>query len=181
MTKLQSWRWPRVAAAFVLTLAVLVAGWYWHGQWSSVKEPLAALQQVGGVRTVTIDGRTSPPLLTVRLGPVADLATTYGQVIATAAHYFGGSGYTLQLYDSRTPVLTAADYQVHFLAEQAAATGMFGDLPAEVRQVLGSYPGVSDHLWVTDCRVYVQLTDGGGQLDDVVGRPGSGGGCEYGP
>ena len=127
-------RLPVVLTALVLALAALFGLQAVYAQ-QTFAGPLATkLEHVAGVQGVPQVIRTGSGLqITVHLGLVPDLQSTYQDLEKAAAASVGGRAFALAVKGDRSPQLVQDYQQLSFVLDQARATGQFDNLPQQVQ------------------------------------------------
>jgi hypothetical protein len=109
----------------------------------------------------------------VQLRAVDDLRAAYTRLDRVLEEALGR--HVLEVRDSRDRILEDFFYQAQFVLHEAAANGGLEQAEARLR-ALGTERGVTVRLGVDSWRLYLQASDGGGWLYEVVargtGRPG---------
>lgn len=131
---------------------------------------------VPGVTAVAAAPQGAETVVTVKLGPVANLGDTYKQLESAINQALGGRPYSVVLQDNPDQTLSNAYYNVHFAVEEAAVQGDFVSMLAQVDKVMHEAHGISYRIYVEPEQILVQMQDSGHYLYRVVPRQNPSGG-----
>lgn len=150
----------------LISLGVLVAGWYTYQRVNVVNPLKTGLQSVSGVQSVQVQ-TGNPDVVEVRLGKVKDLQTTYSSISRITTSTLGSS-VDVRLQDNRDDELTTAEQQSFkpFLYE-AVAKGNFPEMFNTVRQNAAKM-NIDARVTMDDHNIYVQLIKDSHYLYDVL-------------
>lgn len=166
----RGFRWLYVAAAAVITLAVLSVS-YSSYEKVGVKRPLLSeLSAHSDVAGADVRREGPETVVDIDLEKVPDLAVTYRALDEIVERHMGTAAYRIRLEDAGSPGLDAAYHLIHFYVEEAAVRGTFGEMISESSKRLEE-AGYNDYkISVDKDRIYVQISDSSGYLYRIVDR-----------
>lgn len=131
----------------------------------------AELSALPGIDSVTVSGRGDSLRVIVTPEDDAPLAALYADVLETTTARLGaGAEKSIELLDTRTPLLEEVYEQLRFAIEEAVATGRFTRLTASVGEVSQAF-GLDRHAIYIDAeRIYLELETDRHRLLAVIPR-----------
>jgi len=171
----RGFRWIYVAAAAVITLAVLSVS-YSSYEKVGVKKPLVGeLSAHSDVVGASVEKDGPVTVVQIDLKKVPDLAKTYRDLDKIVSKHLGAAAYRIEIGDAGTPVLEEAYHSIHFYVEEASMRGTFGEMIRESSSKLEE-SGFEYKISVDGKRIYVQIAKEGAYLYRIVDqRPLKGG------
>lgn len=164
-----------VLSAAVTLVLLLLAASVFHITFveSSLRR---AVMAVAGVTSVSAAPQGAQTVVTVQLGPVDNLGSTYTQLESAINQALGGRPFSVVLQDNPDQTLEDAYYHVHFAVEEAAVQGDFVSMLAQVDKVMHGTRGITYRVYVEPQEILVQMKDSGHYLYRVVPRQNPSGG-----
>lgn len=163
-------RVPVVVLVFALGLAGLFSFNYLY-KYSHVNQPLSGF--FAGHREVLdyrIDERGDQVVVTLRLGPVANLRETFLALEKGTTGILGNRPFRLEIQDNRDARLRDDYYRLHYSLQEALSTGQFNAMARAVSEQ-GRSLGLRDAKAFVDERyLYVQLQRGDRYLYELLPR-----------
>lgn len=164
------WRWPTVAAAFVLSLGAMVGAQ--RLVWERQRQPaFERLRQMPGVERAWVGPDGGARALWVKVAPGDDLPGLVAALQQLAATGDMGRVDEVVLLDGRTPALAAAYRSLALVVQEGAASGAFTEMAARLEEAAARAGVRETRVWVDSRRVYVVLRDDSGYLVDLIDRP----------
>lgn len=159
-----------LALALALTLGALFGAQHWLFL-TQTKAPLQTeIRRLHGVTAVTLNLTASSPSVTVRLGNVSNLQSTY-QTISQKIHSLA-PGATLKVQGTSDAALANAAQVLSFAIEQGIATGQFVQMRKDVLSEAAKLH-ITAKVYVDSKYVYVALYDHSRSAYFVYSRGGS--------
>lgn len=165
----REFRWIYVAAAAVITLAVLSLS-YSSYEKVGVRRPLIGeLCAHSDVVEASLQKDGPATVVHIELKKVPDLAKTYDDLDKIVAKHLGAGRYRIEIGDAATPALEAAYHSIHFYVEEASTRGTFGEMIRESAAKMEE-AGCEYKISVDGERIYVQIAGEGAYLYRIVDR-----------
>lgn len=174
MKPLGNINWLAVILVTVLASGIIL-GSHWLYNRSALTGPLKTqLGEVSGVREVDLELERGTWVIRINVERVNSWEKLHGQLHGVIQVLLGTRPYTLQIEDSRTPLLEEALAEASFSLEEAVSTGRY-TLLSETREALKEGPEIQvARVSVVPGWVLVQLEEPRGYLYHSLPRPGSG-------
>ncbi|GMA48733.1 hypothetical protein GCM10025857_00900 [Alicyclobacillus contaminans] len=150
---------PVVVIALV-SLLVLFGGWWAYRKYNVINPLTESLQHVTGVESVQVNP-SSPSSISIQLGPVTDLQTTYQTISRAVEQVFGsGSSVAMTLEDHRDAALTNI-YETDMapILAEAIQKGEYTQMVAMIQQKAKQLH-VTAKVSMDDQNIYLQLQQG---------------------
>lgn len=166
-------RVPVVMASMALVLALLFGGQFFYNR-QAVDQPLLKMyHNVAAVKSVAVQTTQSGLDIHVKLGLVPNLRQTYMKLEKQTAGILGGSHYTIDLGDTRTPALIDDYYKLDPILMEGLATGRFVQMTQRA-EALGKQVGLTRTQVIPDQHaLYVELVQGKHYLYTIIPRGGT--------
>lgn len=158
----------------LVSLAVLFGGWQAYQRFNLINPLKTELQTIQGVQSVHVVG-SNPGVITVQLGQVKDLQTTYDALSQTITETLGSSQ-PVKILDHRNSILIQDEESLSPIILEGLAKGNYVEMILQVQQTAAKL-GVQARVTMDSHNVYVQLEKGAYYLYDVQAYhlPGTGG------
>lgn len=153
-------RIPVVLAAMAGALLLLFGVQFIYNR-QAVEQPLVSIyHDVPAVQHVALQNTSDGLQVSISLGLVPNLASTYRTLEKQVASVVGSQHFRIQLTDKRTPELESDFYAMNGILEQGIATGQFVSMQQAV-QAKGQSLGLTRASAIVDAHhVYVELVKG---------------------
>jgi hypothetical protein len=158
----------------LVSLVVLFGGWQAYQRLNLVNPLKTKLQTIQGVQSVQVVNG-NPNVITVQLGKVKDLQTTYHSLTQTITETLG-SNQPITILDHRNSILTQDDESLQPIILEGLAKGNYVEMILQVKQAAVKL-GINVRVTMDSQNVFVQLEQGSYYLYDVQSYhlPGTGG------
>ncbi|MCL6444249.1 MAG: hypothetical protein K6T83_12480 [Alicyclobacillus sp.] len=148
----------------ILSLAVLFTGWRVYMHFNLISPLQTQVSSIQGVKSVQVVSG-NPPQISVTLGQVKDLQTTYQAIEQTVTQTLG-TKVVIVLANGHNPKLMPAFESIEPLINQGIESGEYPRMIAEVeRQARAA--GLTARVTMDKHNIYVQLAKGTQQFYDV--------------
>ncbi|MDI3317307.1 MAG: hypothetical protein QJR14_06805 [Bacillota bacterium] len=168
----------RRAARIVLGLAaglVVLFGGQWLYRWTTFTRPLqAAMASRAEVESYRVDSQATPPVIQVRLRPVANLQESYRSLEQALDASLGSGRFRLEVADRRDAELTSDYYRLNLVLAEGLATGHFLDMDRRAQQMARTLGLRRLTLTVDERYLYVTMVKGSHYLYELVPRAAAG-------
>lgn len=162
-------RLPVVLAALAAVLVILFGAQFLYNRQALAVPLNAKLESTSGVIGQPLVTSDAGGLrVSVHLGLIDDLQTTYHQLLQTAAAGAAGRHVILTIKDDRTPALTGAYVTLSMILDQGRATGQFVDMQKQFADASRQMGLTRAQVTVDNAQMYVELVSGAHYLYDIM-------------
>jgi len=149
----------------IVTLMLLTGGWFAYRSYVLVAPLTTQLRSVPNVENATITVSSGQREVIVRVGPVKDLQTTYGQVDKVVRDTLGSDA-QITLADNRSAALVQIYRSIQPIIFEAVADGKFTTMFDSINH--GKYSDASVHVSMNESYIYLQLEQGKHDLYQII-------------
>lgn len=167
---LGNWKISAIAASFLVTLLLLLAGEQVFYRWEVQQPLLTSLRALSGVEGVSMARSGEEVLLQVKLGKAVDLPATYQGLAALSRRFLKDERFSLQLQDTRTPSLRETLRLMQYGIQEGIATGRFREMASALEGLASQRHMDYYRLDVDAENVYLALGKDGHYLYAVFPR-----------
>ncbi|MCI0184263.1 hypothetical protein MM817_02558 [Acidibacillus sp. S0AB] len=153
-------------AALLLTLIVLFGGLQVYRTYDVIQPLEDHLSHIPEVHDVQVNETSQTPSVTVSLGPVQDLQTTYMQIQSDVASSLGGP-INIILKDHPSKVLTNVFENIQPILNQGIAQGMYVSMIKEL-DASAKEQHVQCTVTMNSQDIFIQLTQNKNYLYSIV-------------
>jgi len=156
--KVKGFSVPIILIAFILTLGILFsAGWIYTEL--AVKKPLGQhISEVQGVKSYTIENGTENMVLTIELGMVDNIKTSYMSLSEIAvSHIMNNQGYEIRIIDNPNPKLISLWNDMQFYAHQSLVQGDFVAMKEGVERIAAVNENISYQVYISETHLFFQI------------------------
>lgn len=157
-----------VVTALVVTLFILLSGYYLYDKYYIKNGLEEKINQVVKVEHIEIAKQENPPAVYIRSSKIKDLQVVYRKT-AEIVYQKLSPEYRIVFLDERTEKLSKLYETSSFIIHEGITTGGFQEMHNKVRQ-LAELEGVSCHLTIDSSNIYLELRDDHGYLFEVIPR-----------
>lgn len=143
----------------ICSLAILYGGFLAYRQYNLVGPVEAKVQSIAGVKSAQVVSGT-PSQVTVQLGNVADLQSTYDEIVSTVNNSLG-TGVSLKLKDKPSPALLMALEDIYPSIIDNRAKSNYSVM-GSTAQAIAARDGVHARVTMDSNSIYIQLWQGKG-------------------
>jgi hypothetical protein len=158
-----------VIVAFIVTLGILLCGYYFYNNYyvkNGLHEQISQVVEVE--EEIEIAEQKHPPTVYIRLSEIKALQDVYLKIEEIVCQKLG-SEYRIVLLDERNDKLMALYDKCSFVIQESLVTGKFQDMYNKVQE-LAELEGVECHLTMDSSNIYLELRDDQGYLYEVIPR-----------
>lgn len=156
-------------SALILTFAVLFGGLQVYRTYGVVNPLVVHLTKISAVQDASISMTGTTPTVTIALGPVADLQTTYME-IQNQIQSTLGQPVTVTLKDRRTQALRTLYESLQPILRQGIAHGTYVAMVSQLQKAAAA-KGVKAVVTMNLQDIFVQLQTKTGYLYDIIQFP----------
>lgn len=167
---LRGMRWPVLITSVLATFAVLFGAFALYRHQAVDGSVVRQYEQVAGVEDVVLETGGGLTDVIVTLGPGADLAAVYRELVEAGDRVLGQGRYRLTLRDQRDEAVSEAFYRMHFSLQEANATGRFTEMARAVDDIAEMAALTRYRVEVGDNHIFVTLEKDGQYLYEVLPR-----------
>lgn len=158
-----------VIVAFIVTLGILLCGYYFYNNYyvkNGLQEQISQVVEVE--EEIEIAEQEYPPTVYIRLSEIKDLQDVYLK-IEEIVYQNLGSEYRIVFLDERNDKLSELYDKCSFVIQEGIATGKFQEMYNKIQE-LAELEGVKCHLIMDSSNIYLELKDDQGYLYEVIPR-----------
>jgi len=158
-------RFVPILVTAIVTLLVLFGGWEYYQKFNVVDPLTQQLNKIHGVKSSNVVAGT-PNVVSVTLGNVPDLQTTYKNIEQMAQTSLHGS---LQIRISGTPdARLKQEYEdIMPTVMQGMANGNYSEMIQGVTKMT-QQAGITSHVTMDSQDIFLQMSDGSKNLYSVI-------------
>ncbi|WP_028307294.1 hypothetical protein [Desulfitibacter alkalitolerans] len=149
---------PVIIIAFILTLGILISiNWVYTEM--AIKKPLGQqLSEVDGVKGYTIENGPEKMVLTVELGLVDNIETSYMSLSEIAqSHFKNSEGYEFRIIDNPNKQLITLWNEIQYYAHQSLVQGDFVTLKESLESIAKDNEGVNYQVHINETHLFIQV------------------------
>lgn len=149
---------PVILITFILTLSILFSA-NWIYTEVAIKQPLGQqLSEVQGVKNYTIESGSENILLTIELGLVDNIKTSYMSLTEIAdSHIMNSRGYEIRIIDNPNPQLITLWNEIQFYAYQSLVQGDFVAMKEGVERIVAANESVNYQVYISETHLFFQV------------------------
>ncbi len=157
-----------VAIALVVTLSILLGGYFLYDKYYLKKGLEERIGQVVVVEEIKIAKKEKPPTVYIRSSEINDLQSIY-QEITEEVFQTLGSDYRVVILDERTEQLSKSYEHLSFIIQEGIATGGFQEMSTRVQEYAMAQD-IQCHLTMDSFNLFLELKEDQGYLYEVIPR-----------
>lgn len=149
---------PVIIITFILTLGILFSvNWVYTEM--AIKKPLGQqLSEVKGVKGYTIENGLETMALTVELGLVDNIETSYMSLNEIAySHVKNSQGYEIRIIDNPNSQLITLWNEIQYYAYQSLVQGDFVALKESLDDIVKVNENVNYQVYINETHLFIQV------------------------
>jgi hypothetical protein len=151
-----------IGISLILSLSVLFGGWFLYDSYAMETPMNQIVKETPGVQEAVV--KIDKDRVTIELSPASDanVREIYKSIVTRGASLIGSRTVHLDIKSVPGPALDAWWSKALFNVAQSMETKRFGEIPARLEELKGSYEGLTVQSEMDESYVYITLKDDAG-------------------